>query len=138
MYDHGGFATGENAGGTCDGMAGVLDLAQDLCVEAGGFASVALNGAGEDEGAVAESSCFGLCSLQSDTAAGDDDVVDVIEEWITGLGCFRDKTVGTLLQMPEHHGGNSLCEVVLFEDGECVGERGGIGRGNARTDNLQD
>src|ERR1039457_2354048 len=127
----GGFAAGDDAGRRPDGTPGGGDLAGDGGVHAGDLAGFALDGAGEDEGAVAELAGGAGGGVEGQTVAADHGIADAGEQRVGGLRRLGDFAALAVADAVADGGRHAPANLVAVENGAGSGEGGGVGGGGA-------
>src|ERR1035437_10105640 len=133
----GGFAARYDAGGRPHGSPGGGDLAGDSGVHTRDLAGLALDGAGEDQRAVAELAGGAGGGVERQAVAAHHGIAHAGEQRGGGLGRLGDFAARALLDAVADGGRHAMVDGVAVENGAGGGEGGSVGSGGAGTDDVE-
>src|ERR1035437_3034005 len=133
----GSFAAGDDAGRWPHGAPAGDDLAGNGGVHARDLAGFALDGAGEDQCAVAQLAGGARGGVEGQAVAAHHGIAHAGEERVGGLGGLGYFAACAPLDPAADGGRHAMANFVAVEDRTGSGEGGGVGSGGAGTDDVE-
>src|ERR1017187_6198754 len=112
----------------------VTVVSPPVTMQAGDLAGFAFDGAGEDQGAVAELAGGAGGGVERQAVAADDGIAHAGEQGVGWLGRLGDFAAYAPLDAGADGGRHAMANGVAIEDGADGGEGGGVGSGGAGAD----